>query len=450
VNPDHAPAWSHDLEWPTRPYSLFRDGTGLSHRDGLPGESVDARDHDNRLGPICLVGGTRPEALKLGPVATAMNELGRLRPFVVASGQHPTVFDEALSVFGLRPDAAIDLPREGGGQAELVGHLLSELDELFARLNPPAVVVQGDTATALGGALAAFWRGIPVVHLEAGLRSGDLTAPFPEESNRRLVAQIAALHLAPTALAEQNLAVEGIGGGRVLTVGNTIVDAAVAVAACRALFVDERVAGAVDRATHGRSRLLLATVHRRESWGEPMRRVLTAIAELVKAVPDIEVVLPAHPNPVLREEVQRVLGGVDRVLVTDPLRYVDLLRLLKCATLVLSDSGGIQEEVASFGAPILVLREVTERMEAVTSGIATLVGTDLDAILESAITLLDGHPARTPPEANPFGDGRARYRVEHAIAWQLGLQADPPARFVPTSDDVAAQQTMPATTAVAT
>ncbi|HEY0639022.1 MAG TPA: UDP-N-acetylglucosamine 2-epimerase (non-hydrolyzing) [Pseudonocardiaceae bacterium] len=427
MSPGLVPAWNDGLDWPTRPYSLFRDGAAPPGR-GCPGEE--------RLGPICLVGGTRPEALKLGPVAAAMNEVGRLRPFIVASGQHPTMFDEALSVFGLRPDATIGLTRDGGGQAELVGRLIAGLDELFARLRPPAVVVQGDTATTLAGALAAFWRGIPVVHLEAGLRSGDLTAPFPEEGNRCLVARIATLHLTPTSLAERNLAAEGIGGGRVITVGNTIVDAAMAVSACRALFADERVAEVVDRASRQRCRLLLATVHRRESWGEPMRRVLAAVAELARTVPDVEVVLPTHPNPAVRDEVRRVLGDLDRVLVTDPLRYVDLLRLLKCATLVLSDSGGIQEEVASFGVPILVLRDVTERTEAVTSGFATLVGTDPDAIREAANARLDGDRARTARRGdNPFGDGRARYRVEQAIAWQLGLQVSPPEKFVALPPD---------------
>ncbi|HET8640732.1 MAG TPA: UDP-N-acetylglucosamine 2-epimerase (non-hydrolyzing) [Pseudonocardiaceae bacterium] len=379
------------------------------------------------------MGGTRPEALKLGPVAAAMRELGRLRPVIVASGQHPSMFHQALSVFGLEPDVTVDLARDGGGQAELAGRLLPELDALLGRLEPAAVVVQGDTATTLAGALTAFWRRIPVAHLEAGLRSGNLDAPFPEEGNRRLVAQIAALHLTPTPAAQRNLAEEGVAGQEVITIGNTIVDAAIAASSCRSGFADERVSALIERTATLQNRLVLATLHRRESWGEPMRQVLAAVADIVRSVPDVEVVLPAHPNPALRDEVRRALGGLERVLVTGPLQYVDLLRVLKCATLVLSDSGGIQEEVASFGVPILVLREVTERMEAVESGFATLVGTDPDAIRTTALALLNGDPGHPAPRGcNPFGDGRARYRAEQAVAWLLGHQLDPPAPFVPT------------------
>lgn len=425
------------LEWPTRPYHLSRDP------DGAVNGVRSTRDPDPRT--VCLVGGTRPEALKLGPVAAAMRESGRLRPVIIASGQHPSMFHEALSVFGLEPDATLTLERSaGGGQAELAGQLLPELDVLLARFEPAAVVVQGDTATTLAGALAGFWRRVPVIHLEAGLRSRDLAAPFPEEGNRRLVAQIAALHLTPTPMAEQNLAAEGIGGPTVITIGNTIVDAAIAVSASRAGFADSRVAGVVDRVAAEQSRLVLATVHRRESWGAPMRRVLAAVADLVGSVPDVEVVIPAHPNPAVRDEVHQTLGHLDRVLVTDPLAYVDLLRLLKCASLVLSDSGGIQEEVASFGVPILILREVTERMEAVDSGFATLVGTDREVILKSATALLGGDPRHPAPRGcNPFGDGRARYRAEHAIAWTLGMQLDPPAPFVPTEPAEADKPTEP-------
>ena len=425
---DDSQARLDGLEWPTRPYDLFRAANS-------PAAGADPAREPQCL-PVCLVGGTRPEALKLGPVAAAMREQGRLRPVIVASGQHPSMFHEALSVFGLEPDVTVDLARDGGGQAELASRLLPELDKLFTRLKPAAVVVQGDTATTLAGALAAFWQRIPVVHLEAGLRSGDLAAPFPEEGNRKLVGQIAALHLSPTPAAERNLADEGIVGPEVITIGNPIVDAAIAVSASRARFADDRLAALIERATAGRSRLVLATVHRRESWGEPMRRVLAAVADLVRTVPDVEVVLPVHPNPAVRDEVRRALGDLDRVLVTEPLQYADLLRVLKCATLVLSDSGGIQEEVASFGVPILVLREVTERMEAVESGIATLVGTDPHAIRSSALALLRGDPDHPAPRGcNPFGDGRARYRAEQAVAWLLGLQLDPPAPFVPAALD---------------
>ncbi|WP_279579067.1 non-hydrolyzing UDP-N-acetylglucosamine 2-epimerase [Fodinicola feengrottensis] len=239
---------------------------------------------------------------------------------------------------------------------------------------PAAVVVQGDTTTTLAGALGAFWRRIPVVHLEAGLRSYDLTSPFPEEANRKLVGQVAALHLTPTAVAAANLAAEGIASERVLTVGNTVVDAVLEVAGKCRPYQDSRLAAVDAEVRAGRRRLVLVTVHRRESWGEPMERVLRAVAEIVLTHPDIEVVLPAHPNPAVFGQVQEILGQLDRITVTEPLSYSDLARVLSVATLVLSDSGGIQEEAPSFGVPVLVLRDVTERMEAVDAGVCAVGG----------------------------------------------------------------------------
>lgn len=378
-----------------------------------------------------LVGGTRPEGLKLGPVAAAMREQHRLDPVIVASGQHPATFHQALASFEMRPDITVCPTREQGGQAELVGALLSELDGAFARRSPDAVVVQGDTSTTLAAALAAFWRGIPVVHLEAGLRTGDLTAPFPEEANRKLVGQISALHLAPTPTAVRNLELDGIHGPRVLSIGNTIVDAALTLSGTFRRYADDRLTKVEKRVAGRRRRLVLVTVHRRESWGAPLRRVLGAVAELITAHPDIEVVLPAHPNPMVAEDVHSVLDGVPRVTVTEPLPYLDLLRLLKQSDLVLSDSGGIQEEVASFGVPVLVLREVTERMEAVKAGFAVLVGTNPETIVAAATDML-GHGEWVPAQSvNPFGDGQARYRAEQAIAWHLGLEAEPPSQFIP-------------------
>jgi UDP-N-acetylglucosamine 2-epimerase (non-hydrolysing) len=382
---------------------------------------------------VCLVGGTRPEGLKLGPVADAMREDGRIRPIIVASGQHPTMFHQAMDVFLLRPDITVRPSRRQGGQAELTSMLLTELDQVLSDCRPDAVVVQGDTTTTLAGALAAFWQGIPVVHLEAGLRSGDLSAPFPEEGNRKIVGQISSLHLAPTPAAARNLEQDGIAGPGVLTIGNTIVDAALALSSTQVDYSNPVLSAVERRVAAGRRRLVLVTVHRRESWGAPLRRVLRAVGELVDAIPDIEVVVPAHPNPQVRGQVHEILGRRERVTVTEPLPYVDLVRLMSCAALVLSDSGGIQEEVATFGVPVLVLREVTERMEAVRAGIARLTGTDGTAIVQTATRILqDSARGGTQPCAgNPFGDGRARYRAEQAIAWRLGLDGEPPEPFDP-------------------
>jgi UDP-N-acetylglucosamine 2-epimerase (non-hydrolysing) len=381
------------------------------------------------LPEVHLVGGTRPEAVKLAPVATAMREAGILRPVLVASGQHPTMVGQALTAFGLEPDVILQITRATGTQAELLTEMIRQLDDLWAERTPAAVIVQGDTTTSLAGALAAFWRRIPVVHLEAGLRSGDLDSPFPEEANRRLVAQLATLHLAPTPLAAMNLLDENITTGDVLITGNTVVDATLAVAGRRLPFENAQVAAARKAAQEaGRDRrLVLVTAHRRESWGAPLDRILAAVRELVARYPDIDVILPSHPNPAVRAQLDAALGTVDRVTVTDPLPYTDLSRLLSEAYLVLTDSGGIQEEAPSFGVPALVLRDVTERVESLHAGCARLVGADTDLIVKEAAELLDSRVRRDAMTAggNPYGDGLAARRTAQATAALLGL-ADAP------------------------
>jgi UDP-N-acetylglucosamine 2-epimerase (non-hydrolysing) len=380
---------------------------------------------------IHLLAGTRPEAIKLAPVATALAERG-LTPVLVASGQHPVMVHQALDAFALRPHETLDIERGTGRLAEVLGAMAPALDALWQRRPPAAVVVQGDTLTTLAGALVAFWSGVHVVHLEAGLRSHDLAAPFPEEANRKLVAQITALHLPPTETARRHLAAEGISGSNVVVTGNTAVDAVLGVAARNPAVGDPRLADALSRAGSGAARLLLVTVHRRESWGEALGQVLDAVAALVAAHPDVEVVLPAHPNPAVREQVERALGETPRVLVTEPLPYAELVAVLAASTLVLSDSGGIQEEAPSFGVPVLVLRDVTERTEAVRAGCALLLGTRTDRIVAAASRLLHDTSARAEMTArgNPFGDGRAAVRAADALEWLLGLRAARPEDFV--------------------
>jgi UDP-N-acetylglucosamine 2-epimerase (non-hydrolysing) len=381
---------------------------------------------------VHLVGGTRPEAVKLAPVAAAMQRAGVLQPVLIASGQHPTMVGQALTAFGLEPDVVLQVTRTTGTQAELLTEMIRQLDELWAQRIPAAVIVQGDTTTSLAGALAAFWRRIPVVHLEAGLRSGDLDSPFPEEANRRLVAQVAALHLAPTPLAAMNLLDENIATGDILITGNTVVDATLAVAGRRLPFENAQVAKA--RETGGHRRLVLVTAHRRESWGAPLDRILAAVRELVDRYPDIDVILPSHPNPAVRAQVDAALAGVERVTVTDPLPYPDLSRLLSEAYLVLTDSGGIQEEAPSFGVPALVLRDVTERVESLHAGCARLVGADTDLIVKEAAELLDSPVRRDAMTAggNPYGDGLAALRTAQATAALLGL-ADAPEPMSPAT-----------------
>lgn len=385
----------------------------------------------NSLPEVHLVAGTRPEAVKLAPVALELAAAGRLRPVVVTSGQHPAMVRQALRAFGLDADEELVIDRFTGDQAELYAGLLPELDELWTRRRPAAVLVQGDTATTLAAALAAFWKKIPVAHLEAGLRSHDLTAPFPEEANRRLVSVLSTLHLAPTEMASQHLRDEGIDDDRILVVGNTVVDAISRVSLRREPFNEPKLYGVERRARTGKSRLVLVTVHRRESWGEPIAAVLRAVRTLIDRHPDIEVVLPAHPNPAVREQVRSGVDGSDRITVTDPLDYSDMARILRSSTLVLSDSGGIQEEAPTFGVPVLVLRDTTERQEAVAAGCAILVGTDEHRVTETAHRLLTNaeHAAAMVARGNPFGDGRAGGRTERALAWLLDLCPQPPEEF---------------------
>lgn len=330
---------------------------------------------------VLLVAGTRPEAIKLAPVAHRMATAGLLEPCLVGSGQHPEMVGQALAAFGRGPDRTVALDRRTGSQPELLAGLTERLDPVVGEAGVAAVVVQGDTTTTLAAALVAFWRRLPVVHLEAGLRSYDLTAPFPEEANRRLVGQLAARHLAPTRPAAANLLRESVAPGTVLVTGNTVVDAVLAVAARRAPWSDPRLSTVEGP-------LLLVTAHGRESWGRPLDGILAAVRTLLRAHPDLRVVLPAHPNPAVRSQVDAALSEEDRALVTGPLPYGDFARLLAAADLVLSDSGGVQEEAPSFGVPVLVLREVTERMEAVDAGCALLVGTDPDRIVASVDDLV--------------------------------------------------------------
>lgn len=378
---------------------------------------------------VYLVVGTRPEAIKMAPLAAALRRDGVLQPVLVATGQHPTLVAQALEAFGQQPDIVIRLERRVGDQPELVARLAPQLDAAIGPRPGAAVVVQGDTTSALVGGLVAFWRQVPLVHLEAGLRSGDLTAPFPEEANRRLLATLTALHLAPTHRARNALCAEGTPAERIVLIGNTVVDAVLEVAASEAPISRPDAADAARAVADGQGRLMLVTAHRRESWGAPLDRVLDAVEQIVDTHPDLACVLPAHPNPDVRAQVDRALAHHPRVVVTDPLPYRDLCRLLAASALVLSDSGGIQEEAPSFDVPVLVLREVTERMEAVEGGWAELTGTDTARIVASAKEILAG--ARPiPADGNPFGDGRAADRGAQAIAWLIG-RAERPVEFVP-------------------
>lgn len=358
---------------------------------------------------VLVVVGTRPEAVKLAPVLLAVDQAPDLAAVVVATGQHPEMADEALAAFGLRPDVRLDVPaRRGWSQGALMAHLLPGLEAAIADAAPDVVLVQGDTASALAGAMAGFWQRVPIVHLEAGLRTPTLAEPFPEEGYRRLIARLAAVHLAPTPPAVAALQAEGVAAETITCTGNTAVDAAVA---CAARHPEPDVPG-LPRP--GAGPLALLTVHRRESWGEPLRRILSGVRAVLADVPALRLVVPVHPNPLVHDVVAEELGDHLQVALTEPLPYPRLVALLARADVVLTDSGGIQEEAPTFGTPVVVLRDATERADAVRAGTAWLVGTDPVAIRHRTVALLTT-PGEREPRPNPFGDGRAAPRVVAAL-----------------------------------
>lgn len=378
---------------------------------------IEIDTSSNHRARVWLVGGTRPEAVKLAPVVLAMQSLQSIYPVVVSTGQHPRMFHQGLAAFDLLPHVELAVDRENGGPAEFVARTIELLDAQLETGPPACVIVQGDTSTALAAALASFWRAIPVVHLEAGLRTYNLSAPFPEESNRRLISTLTRLHLAPTESAAANLSAEGVHPARIQVIGNTVVDAVLAVAARNGDPSNRALADLAQRSSPD-SRLLLLTAHRRESWGAPLRSVLAAVRDLVARHRQLTVVVPTPPNPAVASDVVTALTGQERVIVTDPLDYPDLVWVLQRCALVLTDSGGIQEEAPSFGVPVIVLRDVTERTEAVDAGWAVLAGTDRRCVVDIASRFVEESQIRprVPAPENPYGDGFAASRAAEAVA----------------------------------
>lgn len=371
----------------------------------------------NSGGPrrVLVAVGTRPEAVKLAPVVRELHRSDRWTPVLVTTGQHGTVVDEVLATFATKPDVRLPAWRRNGDLAGLYAELIPRLAETLERVDPAAVIVQGDTATTLAGAMTAFWARVPVLHLEAGLRTGDLSAPFPEEANRRMVGQITAFHLPPTEGAAAALLSEGVDPASMLVVGNTVVDAVRWLAARS----DRRPLPDRYSAAPGRTSLLV-TCHRRENWGEGTRRVAAALRRLVAEHSSLDVVVAAHPNPQVREVLDTELSSLAAVTVRDAIPYDEFVSLLDRSDLVLTDSGGVQEEAAALGVPALVAREVTERHEGVDAGLAELVGTDPEVIVASARRLLRRvTTGRTPNGSCPYGDGDAAERTVGALAHVL-------------------------------
>ena len=383
----------------------------------------------NKRLQVGVVFGTRPEAIKLAPVIAALKDSKELQPFLISTAQHRSMLDQVIQVFGIEPDIDLDLMQPNQSLNGLTCRVLQAMESVLAANPLDCLMVQGDTTTAMAAALAAFHRKIPVAHVEAGLRSRDMMNPFPEESNRRLAGVVTSLHLAPTSIARDNLLAEGVAQSAIVTTGNTVVDAV-------KMLVDMKMAdqdlpaGVPDDG----SRLLLITSHRRESWGAELENICDAIQDLIAAFPDIRAIYPVHLNPNVRSTVMARLGNLSRVHLIEPVDYFGFLSLLRRCYMVLTDSGGVQEEAPTFGKPVLVLRRVTERPEASLIGLARLVGTSREAIVREASDILSSSVVyRTMSEGqNPYGDGRASERIVQSLSrWLHGATPvlAPPEQF---------------------
>ncbi len=377
---------------------------------------------------VMIIYGTRPEAIKLAPLIMELQSHPGIDPTIVVTAQHRSMLDQVNNIFGITPDHDLNIIQARQTLAQVTEHALSGLDPVIAAVKPEAVVVQGDTTTSFVAALAAFYHQVPVVHLEAGLRTHERYSPFPEEINRRLTSQIASLHLAPTWMSRRNLLEAGVSNRDVLVTGNTVIDALLWTVDRRPPFEDSRL----DQFCRDDRPMLLVTAHRRESWGSGMAAIGDALAAIAEAEPDLRIVFPLHRNPIVREAIEPAVRRFDNLLLTEPQPYGTFARLMERATLILTDSGGVQEEGPSLGKPVLVMRENTERPEAVWAGTAQLVGTDKERIFTQVRRLLhdDVAYAAMATAVNPYGDGRAARRSAEAIACLLG-DGEPPEEFRP-------------------
>jgi len=363
---------------------------------------------------VSVIFGTRPEAIKLSPLILGMRGHDTLEPHVCVTGQHREMLDQVLDVFGVVPDVDLHLMQPNQTLAGLTSRAIEAIDRYLEEYRPDLVLVQGDTTTVFCATLSAFYRHIPVGHVEAGLRTGNMQSPWPEEANRVLVSRLASLHFAPTERSKQNLLYEGVLPETVYVTGNTVIDAL--------LYAVQRVrespraipglpASVADPSSGGR--LVLITGHRRENFGEGLNAICQAILTLARDFPSVDFVYPVHLNPSVREPVYRLLSGSSNIYLTEPLDYLAFVALMDRATLILTDSGGVQEEAPSLGKPVLVLRDTTERPEALDAGTARLVGTDSRRIVAETRRLLADNAACAAMSAmsNPYGDGQASGRI---------------------------------------
>jgi UDP-N-acetylglucosamine 2-epimerase (non-hydrolysing) len=376
---------------------------------------------------VMAVFGTRPEAIKMAPL---IKELEREKTFfevkVAVTAQHREMLDQVMRLFAVEPDYDLNLMQAGQTLEDITSGVLRGLAGIYRREEPAMVLVHGDTTTTFAAALAAYYARIPVGHVEAGLRTGDKYSPFPEEINRRLTGALAELHLAPTLKARENLLAEGVPEKSIHVTGNTVVDALLATV--RRPFSDPLLAS-LDPAL----RWLLVTAHRRESWGEPMEQTFMALKDLLEQFPDTGVLFPVHKNPRVRELAENILGGIPRCLLVEPMDYLPFVQAMNRCYLVLTDSGGMQEEAPALGKPVLVLRDTTERPEAMAAGTVKLVGTSRSRVYAETAALLRDQKTylRMANAVNPYGDGQAARRAKEALLYYFGHRQAPPLPWQP-------------------
>lgn len=379
---------------------------------------------------VLTVFGTRPEAIKMAPVVKELSRYpDEFNCQVAVTAQHREMLDQVLGLFQINPNYDLDIMRAGQTLEEVTTRALNGLAGVLKAAQPDLVLVHGDTTTTFAAALAAYYQQIKVGHVEAGLRTGDRYAPFPEEMNRRLAGALADIHFAPTATARDNLLREGIPPEHIYITGNTVIDALKATVDADYQFNDPRLQD-TDLFNY---RVILVTAHRRENWGQPLQEIFTALRDLVQRYPDVAIVFPVHYNPYVRQAARELLGGQERIKLIDPLEYEPFVNLMARSYLVLTDSGGLQEEAPALGKPVLVLREVTERPEAVNAGTVRLVGTAYRDILTAAGELLEDPQVylRMAHAVNPYGDGRASCRIRYALNHYSGRTRTRPQEFKP-------------------
>jgi UDP-N-acetylglucosamine 2-epimerase (non-hydrolysing) len=378
---------------------------------------------------VMSIFGTRPEAIKMAPVVLEMRKYSeQIESTVVVTAQHREMLDQVLELFSIRPDEDLNIMVSGQSLETITRRAIEGLEKVLAERKPDLVLVQGDTTTAFVAALAAFYHKVAVGHVEAGLRTDDKYDPFPEEMNRRMITVLGDLHFAPTSLAVNNLLRNGVAAESVFRTGNTVIDALHHIVRSDALDGCRLPAG-----TGGGRRMLLVETHRRENLGQPMQDICEALKKITEVFQDVEIIFSVHKNPRVREVVYGVLRGLDRIHLLEPVDYGNLLFLMKESFLILTDSGGIQEEAPALGKPVLVLRKTTERPEGIEAGTARLVGTGRERIFEEASALLgDGESYRRMSQAvNPYGDGKASGRIIKAVLFHFGAVAGRPGEFVP-------------------